>query len=53
MDVISNNIANVNTTKTVDGGPYQRQRVILNRRESEYAFPAMFDNQNVLQFQVR
>jgi flagellar basal-body rod protein FlgC len=25
MDTISNNIANVNTTKTKEGGPYQRQ----------------------------
>jgi flagellar basal-body rod protein FlgC len=25
MDLISNNIANVNTTKTKDGGPYRRQ----------------------------
>jgi flagellar basal-body rod protein FlgC len=24
MDIISNNIANVNTTMTMDGGPYQR-----------------------------
>jgi len=27
MDVISNNIANANTTRTVEGGPYARQRV--------------------------
>lgn len=25
MDVISNNIANINTTATAEGGPYQRQ----------------------------
>ena len=25
MDVISNNIANVNTTRTATGGPYRRQ----------------------------
>jgi flagellar basal-body rod protein FlgC len=25
MDIIANNIANVNTTKTKEGGPYQRQ----------------------------
>ncbi|HPI04060.1 MAG TPA: flagellar basal body rod protein FlgC [Candidatus Goldiibacteriota bacterium] len=45
MDVISNNIANVNTTKTVDGGPYQRQRVIFEPRgeKANMLFPAMFD----------
>ncbi|MGO8697645.1 MAG: flagellar basal body rod protein FlgC [Limisphaerales bacterium] len=29
MDVISQNIANVNTTKGVDGKPYQRQEVVF------------------------
>jgi len=29
MDVISQNIANVGTTRTVDGTPYRRQTVIL------------------------
>jgi len=45
MDVISNNIANVNTTKTIDGGPYQRQRVVFEPRgeKANFLFPAMFD----------
>jgi len=34
MDIISNNIANVNTTKTVDGDPYRRQLPV---------FEAVFD----------
>jgi len=29
LDVISNNIANVNTTRTQEGGPFQRSRVIF------------------------
>jgi len=29
MDVISENIANVNTSKGVDGKPYQRQQVVF------------------------
>jgi flagellar basal-body rod protein FlgC len=29
MDVISENIANINTTKGVDGKPYQRQEVVF------------------------
>jgi flagellar basal-body rod protein FlgC len=32
MDVISNNIANANTTRTVEGGPYIRQRVVFSPR---------------------
>ena len=32
MDVISNNIANANTTRTLQGGPYIRQRVIFAPR---------------------
>jgi flagellar basal-body rod protein FlgC len=29
MDIISNNIANVNTTRTGEGGPYQRQTPVF------------------------
>lgn len=29
LDVISDNIANADTTRTADGGPYRRSRVIL------------------------
>jgi flagellar basal-body rod protein FlgC len=32
MDVISNNIANANTTRTIEGGPYIRQRVTFSPR---------------------
>lgn len=32
MDVISNNIANANTTRTIGGGPYIRQRVVFAPR---------------------
>ena len=31
-DVIANNIANVSTTRTPEGGPFQRSRVILSPR---------------------
>jgi len=30
MDVISSNIANVSTTRDVNGGPYRRREVVLN-----------------------
>lgn len=44
MDVISNNIANANTTKTIDGGPYVRQRVVFEPRGEKigFMFPTIF-----------
>jgi len=37
LDVISDNIANVNTTRTTEGGPFKRSRVIMRpRTESPY-----------------
>jgi len=38
MDVISNNIANVNTTRTAEGGPYRRQVVVFEPRAGNMAF---------------
>jgi flagellar basal-body rod protein FlgC len=32
MDVIANNIANANTTRTQEGGPYQRMQVVFTPR---------------------
>jgi len=32
MDVIANNMANVNTTRTTEGGPFRRSRVIMRPR---------------------
>jgi flagellar basal-body rod protein FlgC len=37
MDVIAENIANVETTRTEDGGPYRRKRVIMEPRNSDFA----------------
>ncbi|RKX78424.1 MAG: flagellar basal body rod protein FlgC [Spirochaetes bacterium] len=34
LDVIANNIANVNTTRTPEGGPFRRSRVIFKPRVS-------------------
>ncbi|MBP9014896.1 MAG: flagellar basal body rod protein FlgC [Candidatus Atribacteria bacterium] len=30
MDIISSNVANVDTTRTADGGPYRRQMVVFD-----------------------
>ncbi|MDD4601694.1 Flagellar basal-body rod protein FlgC [bioreactor metagenome] len=35
MDVISNNIANVNTTRTAEGGAYRRQIVLFEPRSGQ------------------
>jgi flagellar basal-body rod protein FlgC len=34
LDIISNNIANAETTRTAEGGPYQRQDVLFTTRGS-------------------
>jgi flagellar basal-body rod protein FlgC len=41
MDIISQNIANVNTTRTIDGGPYRR-KTLLFQEITETPFHAMF-----------
>jgi flagellar basal-body rod protein FlgC len=35
LDVIADNLANVNTTRTPEGGPFRRSRVIFEPRNSE------------------
>lgn len=36
LDVISNNIANVNTTRTPSGGPYKRQMPVFEPRSGNF-----------------
>jgi flagellar basal-body rod protein FlgC len=45
MDVISNNIANVNTTRTAGGGAYRRQLVVFEPREGQTSFAKIFSQQ--------
>lgn len=33
LDVIANNLANANSTRTAEGGPYRRQQVVFAARE--------------------
>ncbi|MER3472488.1 MAG: flagellar basal body rod protein FlgC [Armatimonadota bacterium] len=37
LDVIANNLANVNTTRTAEGGPYRRKVAVLEERELGFA----------------
>jgi flagellar basal-body rod protein FlgC len=41
LDVISNNLANANTTRTAKGGPYRRQVVIYRPRDEYHDFADM------------
>jgi flagellar basal-body rod protein FlgC len=45
MDVISNNIANVNTTRTAEGGPYRRQIVVFQPRAESGSFTQILSQQ--------
>ncbi len=45
MDVISNNIANANTTRTAEGGPYRRQLVVFEPRSEQNTFSQMLSRQ--------
>lgn len=45
MDVISNNIANVNTTRTAEGGAYRRQVVVFEPRDKESSFAQILSKQ--------
>jgi flagellar basal-body rod protein FlgC len=44
MDVISNNLANVNTTRTPSGGPYRREHVVLEERYKNDGFGSFLNN---------
>ncbi|SHJ59166.1 flagellar basal-body rod protein FlgC [Anaerobranca californiensis DSM 14826] len=43
LDIISENIANINTTRTLNGGPYRRKDVVLAARTGN-AFDNFFKN---------
>ncbi len=42
MDVISENIANVNTTRTADGGAYKRKTVVFQEIAEDRPFSTIF-----------
>lgn len=46
MDVISQNMANIDTTRTEDGGPYKRKTVIFKEiNNNNNSFKTMFDKE--------
>lgn len=44
MDVISENIANVNTTRAEDGGPYKKKTVMFQESSNITPFSVQLDN---------
>lgn len=44
MDIISENVANANTTRTEDGTPYRRKVVTFEERGSEPSFGNVFNS---------
>lgn len=43
LDIISQNMANVNTTRTADGGPYKRKTVIFEQVKNESSFSSILN----------
>ena len=43
MDIISENVANMNTTRTEGGGPYRRKVVVLESQSNQTAFQAALE----------
>lgn len=41
MDVVANNLANMNTTRTPEGGPYRRQTVLFSSDNDPLSFQAV------------
>lgn len=48
MDIISSNIANANTTRTSEGGPYQRKDVVFKAIDFNKTLNKQIANQNNL-----
>jgi flagellar basal-body rod protein FlgC len=46
MNVISNNIANANTTRTAEGGPYRRKEVVFRAVEFDKALNSELEKSN-------
>lgn len=44
MDIISNNIANVSTTRTVEGGSYKRQMPVFAANQPKFVLPSESKN---------
>src|SRR5215831_11419260 len=43
IEVISSNLANANTTRTAEGGPYRRKDLVFETADIESPFASSFD----------
>ena len=46
MDVVANNLANMNSTRTEEGGPYRRQTVLFRAEGGPPSFAALLARQS-------
>jgi len=44
MDVVAQNIANAETTRTKEGGPYRRRRVVVSEAKENISFRTVMSN---------
>jgi len=44
LDIISNNLANIETTRTEEGGPYRRKMVVMRPGDNTMDFSSTLDN---------
>ena len=44
MDIIASNLANIETTRTENGGPYRRKMVVMKTKEVDQDFDKMFSS---------
>lgn len=51
MDVISSNLANIETTRTENGGPYRRKMVVMSSKSIEQGFHGIFQLQAGVQIE--
>jgi flagellar basal-body rod protein FlgC len=52
MNLISGNLANVNTTRTRDGGPYRRKEAIFAARPLEESFKKILADRQMKQLSI-
>jgi len=45
LDVIANNLANIETTRTEEGGPYRRKMVVMSPKQSDMDFGDVLTSQ--------
>ena len=49
MDIISQNIANINTTRTENGEPYRRKTVLFEERKEQVPFSTVLKQHRATQ----